>query len=95
MEGEQYIDDPGSKESNNKLSAFVSGISLVTCNQKFCLCLSEAQQEQTGLGGQVGLSRGLTYSNMCFQNHTNIICTIPYGEGDGAPFCVLHHSHNL
>lgn len=49
----------------------------------------------TGLRCRTGVTGSLTYSNMCFQNHTNIICTIPYGECYRAPFCVLHHSHNL
>lgn len=85
-----------SKESKNRFPTFFSGIGLATCNQKHQLHLSsEPQPEQTGLGCEMGVSGTLTYSNMCFQNHTDIICTVPYREGYRASFCVLHHSHNL
>lgn len=85
-----------SKESKSRLPTFSSGIGLTTCSQEHQLHLSsEPHPEQTGLGCEMGVSGTLTYSNMCFQNHADIICTIPYREGYWASFCVLHHSHNL
>lgn len=37
----------------------------------------------------------LTNTNMSFQNHADIIGTIPNRKGDRAAFGVLHHSHDL